>query len=500
MLKEKISRTPSQSRQKLIKNFSCDNYDSKKSSKIIYKIREKLVRSNTISLLSTNNYNLSRNIKYLLKNKTPYNENLIQIKNYPLNSYNEQNYKTIYPHTKDSKITYSTIEETKNKKSSKQTYVNIHDFKPSIKGCQFFLPQVILSSMNPEQEIPRKFMQINRILKFNIIKKKKESKKELLPMQLGKDYREFIERKNKLRFNPNFNSPYIHKMNSNYMIDNNFLNKLKEGFKTTKIKARLKLNAQIELEKKQLEEELRDQMEEMSLELQNYKKAIKLILSDETKLNQIYIHEEFFDSFVNKINYLFDDRKFPTIKNKLKKLIVEIKASGGYEWNRLNMIEISTLTYLHKLKAKIQRELDEIEDENKEKQFKINQQIGKYDYYNNKKKKSKKNLNKTKTEESRSIYISNQNNSKTLENVNVEEEEEENEEEENKKENKEDLYEFEEFFVHKGRPYKVVDFAKGKLAYTVYHNPKFYIDFSKSKASKKEKNIIKRKKEFDLFL
>ena len=179
-------------------------------------------------------------------------------------------------------------------------------------------------------------------------------------------------------------------MNSNYLIDKNFLKKIKSGFSITKLKTytqeKLEKDDDIELESK-------DKMEEMSLDLQHYKKAIKIFLTDETKLNQIYIHEEFFDSFPNKINFLFDDRKFPTIKNNLNKIKIEIKTSGGYEWNRLNMIELSTLTYLHKLKAKIQRELDEIEEnENKEKQFKINQEIGKYDYKNNKKNKKKKKI------------------------------------------------------------------------------------------------------------
>ena len=66
---------------------------------------------------------------------------------------------------------------------------------------------------------------------------------------------------------------------------------------------------------------------------------------------------------------------------------------SGCEWTRLNMIEKSTLTYLHKLKAKIQRELDEITEENKVKQFKINQQIGKYS--SQKIRKKRKNLNKS---------------------------------------------------------------------------------------------------------
>ena len=487
MLKEKIIKTPFNPKKKLIKNYSCGNYDSNYGEKI-FKLSDRLFSSNTLSLLSKNKYHLSKNFINILKKKTLYHKNNNDNKNHRFSSHDNQKYINFYSPLKTPKIiTYSTIEDTKNKKT-KESFLNNNTIKKLDRnGSQFYLPDVT-PPHSIEEESRRKFMQINKILKFNKIKKKVEIKKDLLPMQLGKDYIDFIEKKNKLKFNPNYNSPYIHKMNSNYMIDKNILKKLKLE--------KLKIKKQIEEEEK-LDLELKDQMEEMSVDLQKYKKAIKIFLTDETKLNQVYIHEEFYDSFVNKINFLYDDRKFPTIKNNLKKLIIEIKASGGYEWNRLNMIEISTLTYLHKLKAKIQRELDEIKEENKEKQFMINQQIGKYDNKNNniKKKQKKKRIKKIKTQNNESIE------EKKIK-IKIEENSSDEEEEEQEKiTNKEDLYDFEEFFVHKGRPYKRIDFAVGKLAYTVYHNPKFYIEYcNKKKNVKEEKGIIKKKKEFDLYL
>ena len=495
------------SRKKFIKNISCGNYDSKGKSKIIFKIQERLFSPNTLSLLSKNNHKISRNYINLLKNPTPSsNKEKAKIKKYRFKSYdNDKNYKNIYPQTqsKTQKISFSTAEEAKPKKQPRQSYLNLQDInKIKKRDTQIILPNVgnISFPGTEEPEIPRKFMQINRILKFHIVKKKEEIEKDLTPMKLGNDYVDFIEKKNKIFFNPNFNSPFIHKMNSNYMVDKNFLKKLKTGFSTTKLKIKVKEK----LEKNEdIELELRDKMEEPSIDLENYKKAIKIFLTDETKLNQIYIHEEFFDSFENKINYLFDDRKYPTIKNNLNRIKVEIKTSGGYEWNRINMIEISTLTYLHKLKAKIQRELDEIdeEEENKEKQFKINQQIGKYDYKNIKKRKKRKKSNKSqeteKTEESKSLMTDNKN----IYKIKEKDFEEEEESEEEKIEDKEDLYELEEFFFHKGNPYKRIDFAKGKSAYAVYNNPKFYREYYIiNKADKEDKNIIKKKKEFDLYL
>ena len=155
------------------------------------------------------------------------------------------------------------------------------------------------------------------------------------------------------------------------------------------------------------------------------------------------------------------------------------------------MIEVSTLTYLHKLKAKIQRELDEIEEENKEKQFKINQQIGKYDINNNKKKKKKKqNVEIEKNDE-------NKNSSKSFESN----EEKSEEEEEKTKINKEDLYNLEEFFVNKGLPNKTIGIASDKLASTIYTNRLFYSQNNGlDKNYKKNKKSKKKKNEYDIYL
>lgn len=485
--------TPLRSKKRISKNFSCDNYDIQSSGKTIYKIRDRLFSPSTLSLLSKNDYNFSRNY---LKNPTPNNLDEEQLKNFRFKSFDNQAYVSYIPLKKTLKKAHSTIEENKikNEKKPGPSVIFLRDIKlgemPTITGRH-----------NPDQ---KKLLLINQIIKFNVYKKKEEAKKNLLPMKLGKEYHDFIERKNKIFFNPNFNSPFIHKMNSNYMLKTNLF-KFHLGTPTTKNKLKIKRQKQIE-EEEQIQLELKDQMEELSVDLQYYKKAIKVFLTDETKLNQIIIHEDFFDSFVNKINFLFDDRKFPTIKNNLEKITLELIGVGGLEWTRMNMIEVSTLTYLHKLKAKIQRELDEIEEENKEKQFKINQQIGKYDINNsNKKKKKRKNIYKTEENEKGDEDKNRQDNSndsnlnnKDKENESNEEENEEQEEDE-KIINKEDLYNLEEFFVHKGVPNKKIEFATGKLAYTVYHNQKFYSE-SSGKIYKKEKKMKKKKKEYDIYL
>ena len=355
-----IIKTTINSKKKIIKNFSCGEYASKGNSKTIFKISDRLLSSNTFALLTKNHNNISRNYINLIKKQNPNNEKINTLKKYRFKSYDNNKCNSIYPytHTKTQKISYSTIDETKNKKLPRQSYINLNDInKLNKRESQILLPDIASPSEAKEEDKPRKFMQINKILNFIKTKKKQEAEKDLIPMQLGKDYDDFIEKKNKIFFNPNFNSPFIHEMNSNYMVNKNLIKKIQSGFKTTKLK--IKIKNRIERDE-EMELELKNKIEEISIELENYKKEIKIFLTDEIKLNQIYINEKFFDSFPNKINFLFDDRKYPTIKNNLNKIKVEIKTAGGYEWNRLNMIEIPTLTYLHKLKAKIQIELDEI--------------------------------------------------------------------------------------------------------------------------------------------
>ena len=348
------------------------------------------------------------------------------------------------------------------------------------------------------------YVLINQIIKFKDNKKKEITKKEATPMQFGKEYQDFINRRNKLNFNPNFNSAYIHKVNSNYMIKKILLKK-RSGFNTVKDKLNINFGTKQDTEGS-LELELRDKVEPFSSDMQKFKKSIKIYFANGIKLNQKAFHEKFFDKYENKVNFLFDDQRFPTIKNKLNKIIIDIKTAGAYEWKLLNMIENSTLTYLHKLTAKIQRELDEIEEkENKEKQHKINQQIGKYDI-NSIKKMRKKSILNIMNENANYENIKNINDHiKHIVNVlKIENESEDEIEKANEEAHidsvKEDMYNLEEFFVNKRGKYKAIDFANDKLTDIVYNSPKFYKEYYYNNSHEENYKSIKELKNLDLFL
>ena len=53
---------------------------------------------------------------------------------------------------------------------------------------------------------------VNQILKLNRSSAKIENIKDISPMKLDKNYEQFINNKIKLNYNPNFNSPNIHRI------------------------------------------------------------------------------------------------------------------------------------------------------------------------------------------------------------------------------------------------------------------------------------------------
>jgi hypothetical protein len=241
-----------------------------------------------------------------------------------------------------------------------------------------------------------------------------------------------------------------------------------------------------------LEDELKDQMEDFSVDLEKYKKTLKQFFKDSVKLNQLYFHEKFFDNFANRINFIFDDRKFPTIKNKLIRVIVDIKNIELYEWKLLNMIENSTMTYLHKLKAKIQRELDEVKEKgknkNKDKNFIINQQINRDD------------INDKIIKEAKNIKENSEDINKIFEFVNNKLEEELGNEDDYI-ESKKERYFYEKFFSHQETEYKTIEFASFKLTNLIYNNTNFYEkSFSIGNSKGKGRKLINNLREINLYL
>ena len=508
-----IYKTSINSRRNVLnKSNSLNNLFPKSANKEEYKFRQQLIFVNSLSIKPSRKYNSNFNSNYnnyktnyssmiqnLISNDVDLKEgnkpgiksldnlftniknlkNLSKSKNFFESKEIEENKKEIngnkYP---------NIISDTKNKKQkqniSSEKRIFLSEKKKQNKKKILNEKQFPISIKEPSSEYKKdnilNMKLVNQILKFDKTKSKVENNnnREILPMKLGKNYNEFIERKIKMNYNPNFNSPNIHRMSLNFMLDKitknifNKNNKIKKKKLEEKKKKEKKMKLDIELM-----QEMRDNIEELS-DLENIKKKVRLFLTDETKLNQITdIKEQFFDKFENKVNYLYDCRRFPVIKNNLNRIKLEITAKN-HEWNKLNMLENCTIIYLNKLRTKIQRELDEIdeqENKEKEKQFRLYQDIGKFEEKNN---IAKKEIQINENENSIDYIINIMKNGIKLK----KEDTEENEDKE--KTDKEDLYNLEEFFVHKSRPYKTIDFANERLSYIIFHNKGFqYIDSKK---------------------
>ena len=527
-------KTPINSRRNwLNKSNSLTNLIQNSSNKKVYKIRERLYSPNTLSILSskksehkfnsnfnnfkTNYFSMMKNlilndvaldeekksgIKSIdnlftsitnLKNNSQKNNFFEQKKVIDEKQYQsyENKLSNIISHKKNTKTNRKLIlgkrlffSEKKEKNEKK-----ILDEKSNK------IPVNILLPHKDNKESISNLKLVNQILKFSKTSSKGGNNiKDISPMKLGKNYDKYVEKQIKLNYNPNYNSPNIHRMSINFMIDNITKNMLRKSvyLKNLEKKESKKYKEKKKKLNMELIEENKDKVEDISFDLENIKKNIKIYLTDETKLNQITdIKEEFYEKFENKINFLYDCLKFPIIKNNLNKIRIDTRSAIDIEWTKLNLLENCTLIYLNKLKTKLQRELDEIdikENKEKEKQFRLYRDIGKFDEKNkknNKNKKKKKNESDFQDENNTSIdYIINLMKSE----IKMKKEETEENREKEKSE-KEDMYDLEEFFVHKSRPYKKIDFANEKLTYIIYHKKEFYETNTRKKRDSFRKSL-----------
>lgn len=195
---------------------------------------------------------------------------------------------------------------------------------------------------------------INKIIKIEE-KKEKIRKIEIpykkQPIEFSKSYKQYLNKIKKFNFYhkyPNSNSEYAHNIRTLFYMD-----KVKENLKQEKENNDKYLKR--EKEKIEDEKETRDKVFYPSLDLQKISHQIKVILN---KFNQIDEREQFFDKFENRINFLYDNFKPPSIKNNLTKIRYE-DIQYDENFNLINRVGNSAINYFSNAKAKIQRERDE---------------------------------------------------------------------------------------------------------------------------------------------
>ena len=179
---------------------------------------------------------------------------------------------------------------------------------------------------------------------------KKDERKNIIPLESRKDYYNFIKHKRNLFFNPNATSNYVHEKSTNFLISS-----------IVKSKSYSVINNKMKM-KDQKEEllEMRDKVVFSAFDSEKMINQIKSLFSEDFKFNNMQFNEDFYQNFENKINFIEDIYRVPIIKNNLVRIKIDKnKALGVNEWKNINVINYQTWNFLNQLKRKIQREKDE---------------------------------------------------------------------------------------------------------------------------------------------
>ena len=205
---------------------------------------------------------------------------------------------------------------------------------------------------------------IYQILKFNKNDDEKYQKKSHLDHE---KYNKYMERNNKIKYNKN-NSLSVRRKYIDLLINKSEKDGILRNIKNIKKEEKRRL----------YEIELKDRVETPSIQVQKIKKMIYKFLTKESNINEIMNNENFYKSLENRVNFIFDGLKLPTIKNKFINNYIGKKK----EWDNINAINTKILLVLNQLKLLIQKKKDKknlykeegsfIIDENNNIHFKYN--------------------------------------------------------------------------------------------------------------------------------
>jgi len=281
-------------------------------------------------------------------------------------------------------------------------------------------------------------------------KDEKSSERKIgIRLESRKDYFNFIKHKRNLFFNPNATSNYVHERSTNYLISS-----------ITKSKSYAVLSNEM-IKKDQTEEllEMRDIVPSFNSNSEKMINQIKSLFSEDFKFNNMQFNEEFYQSFENRINFMEDIFRVPVIKNNLVKIKIDKNKSLGIsEWKNINVITHQTWNFLNQLKRKIQREKDENAKKLQEYLNKKREMEKEYEIL------EKKNKGKIEDKKDEKENLKEQEKLKNIMNDIIGKEE--------KKEQKfEDLYDIEEYFLHKNTYFDDnVSIAPDRLKAIFFHN------------------------------
>ena len=317
------------------------------------------------------------------------------------------------------KIVNKEKEENKN---NKFTNFCVGQFKNSIKKFN----NEIISNSEPKsekKEKKQKYVYIKSLFKSYFINEEQPKKNNkhhktmsllyLKDPQCELNLYKKIMRTTELISDPRNVAPQIHEMRSEYIINKFQKNIIEQKEKVIKIQKGLRSQEEII--------ESKDTVPYYDVKEAKLKKEIYNLLSAKgNKLNQIKVKpEQFYESFENQINFIQDINIVPYFKNNLINYFHETD-KAGLLCQYPNFIEHGIIQYLNVLKVKTQREKDEEEE----------------------KKKNEGNEVKEKKEE-KEVDVDN------IEQLLLTQELKSSEVSEEEKKKNVNLYELEDFFIHK---------------------------------------------------
>ena len=311
-------------------------------------------------------------IEYSKSKENSYDSNPITINNFKKNSLTIKPKSSLYKNTLiDSRKNKILPLLNKNKtinNSKNRLFKSFNDFlfsqirtklikKDKNKSNTFNKHNLLMNSIEVKKNYYPKYIFLSKIFNINESKSKKDffninkvnsnQKSISYKIKNKEDYNNYINKRVKLNYNYNFDSSFVHKINSEYMIK-----KLNEKYP-------IKSYNEYEFsdEKEEITKEKRDKVDDNILNnkkifdkiknvLFNHNK--KYILGKETKL--------FFESKENIFNFLYDIYLVPQFKNNLLK-------KGGLTFQKKleeeNYIDHKTWKYLNMIKIKLQKLKDD---------------------------------------------------------------------------------------------------------------------------------------------
>jgi hypothetical protein len=316
--------------------------------------------TNTFNSYSKMKENKSRSVNLDINSKKEIQTSSKNIKVFDSNDRYENSNEYHFP--KINNFTSTNYKQNKMFKSLDYSNYKSSSIKKTETNKKFLLPfkKSLFKSFEATQtknnkKINQRYIRLSKVYKnnlkknlldFNTAKSSSKDKSIKYKLEQNKGYNNYIINRLKTNYNKNFDSSFIHKINSDYMIK--LINKKDQIIlNNAKNYKHANLSAEILLEEK-------DNVDDNNLGKVKIFNKIRNYLINQYKEHIIGKEaKQFFSKKENRINFLYDINLLPYFKNNLVKQTLNVN-----KLDQNNFIEHNTTRYLNVAKIMIQKEKD----------------------------------------------------------------------------------------------------------------------------------------------